>query len=137
MIPIYSNQELKNNDLIVVLLFLEKLIYITLITIPFDVRDLEVDTHMHVKTIPYSIGKEKSFKLTQMLLLIDFALWMGIAKCTNLDYLGYMLLIAMILISYLFIKIAWNKSSDLYFSGLLDSTITIRSLLIIMAYSLS
>jgi len=127
LVAIDYNQALSMSG---ILLFLERSFFIFAITIPFDIRDLKVDTHSAVKTIPASIGIAKSKQL--ILGLISMVIILGIVNF----YLGtYNLpqLIALItstLIAYALGHYSDTNSHDYWFTGLLDGTMILQFLLI-------
>ena len=62
------------------LLFLERSVFIFAITIPFDIRDLKVDQHIEVKTIPSAIGEQGAKRLAIGLLLANSILTISLWK---------------------------------------------------------
>ena len=114
-------------------LFIEKFLYIFAITLPFDIRDETVDKHTNVKTFPSLWGHGNTYKIIDFLLTLS-----GISFLTiSIKLLGYrpMAIAAIILaylISYWAVKKSKGKRSDLYYSGMLDGVIILRSLLIIV-----
>jgi len=52
------------------LILLERMLFIFAITLPFDIRDLKIDAHIDVKTIPSIIGIGKTKKLALFCLII-------------------------------------------------------------------
>ncbi|MDG2194578.1 MAG: hypothetical protein P8K77_07000 [Polaribacter sp.] len=69
----------KNNfDTSVLLFFLQRFLWIVVLTIPFDIRDVQFDED-HLKTIPQILGIENTKKLGFVLLLValvlEFNLW--------------------------------------------------------------
>ncbi len=112
-----------------ILYFLEKTFYIFAITIPFDIRDLTIDKHINVSTLPSKIGLKKSYQIaygamiiTIFLVLVLFFLKLYSLKVSLALIFGYFLTILAIYISK-------NKTHDYYYGGLLDGTIIIVALL--------
>lgn len=101
------------------LLFLERAFFIFAITLPFDIRDLKVDAHNYVKTIPSLIGVKNTLHLAAICLVIFFYLaWYNY-------YPDYHIVVALGLSAYTtyeLISIAIQKKHDYYFTGLLDGT---------------
>ncbi len=113
-----------------ILLILERSLFIFAITLPFDIRDLVVDQHSKVKTIPSIIGIQNSQILAYCSLLIAFGL-----IAFNSDF--YTLWQSMALgISYLstafFIRLSSTKKHDYFYTGLMDGTMIIQFLLVLI-----
>lgn len=114
------------------LLFLEKFIFILAITLPFDVRDIEIDKFENVKTLVSVLGIKNTYKLSYILLMTGMIiLAFGLlqngtgVKWIIGSVLSYGLTLTAVFISR-------NKKSDYYFSGMLDGTIAIRSAILIL-----
>ena len=122
VIPLWSI-ELENTSMN--LIIVERFLFILAITIPFDVRDLQIDRQQGVKTLPSAmgVGKVKIVSLAALGLatLLTIFLWY------NYD-LSTPILVAYIMTygftSYL-ISLAGEDNSDYYFSGWLDATMVI------------
>ena len=99
--------------------------FILAITIPFDIRDLQIDKQQGVKTLPYAlgIGKVRIVSLVALGLatILTFYLWYQHQLSTPI-LLAY--LITYGFTSYL-ISLAGEDNSDYYFSGWLDATMVI------------
>jgi 4-hydroxybenzoate polyprenyltransferase len=112
-----------------ILYFCEKVLFIFSITLPFDVRDIQIDKQNQVKTLPSIIGEKKSYILSYVVLGICIAIvftlfLMGVYTLSLFIAIsiGYLITLLIIIFSY-------NKQHDYYFSGLLDGTIILISLL--------
>ena len=71
LFPIMNNEYLLTKDVWIV--FIQRVIFLFAVTIPFDIRDLKHDTP-EMKTIPQIIGVKKSKLLGSFLLLIFYLL---------------------------------------------------------------
>jgi len=103
------------------LLLLERMIFIFAITLPFDIRDLAVDQHNSVRTIPSTIGAQKTIFLAIALLLSGWCICVFLLDGWRLIgvTLGYIL-------TGLFIWRAQYWQHDYWFTGVLDGTMIIR-----------
>jgi len=110
------------------LYFLEKFIFILAITLPFDIRDLEIDGYSQLMTIPKSIGVKQTYGLCIALLAVGFGIqvWVHWAELhLTLPYLIiYLLTFGAILLSR-------GKDSDYYYSGVLDGTLVVRGIVLL------
>ncbi len=109
------------------LIFLEKVIFVIAITIPFDVRDLSIDGKMNLITLPKVIGLTKSYWISYGLLLLGLMLfiinWYGMTFTALIGFVVYSM-------TALFIMLSKNKSSDWFFSGFIDGSLLLRGLII-------
>ena len=132
--PILLQQGLSFSSL---LIFLEKVCFMIAITIPFDIRDVNIDGGL--KTIPKMIGVEKAYRMSFLLLAIGglcLLLLIFIEEGFANFGVGWWISIGLAyLITVAVLKISKNKTSDYYYSGLIDGTLVIRGL-ILGAFSL-
>jgi len=103
--------------------FLELVFFFIAITIPFDIRDYYVDGANKVDTIPTLIGRRLAVNLSYILLGMTVTMDILLIFLFNHQYLGLIVMIFTSLLTGLIIKKVWNKESDYYFSGLLETTI--------------
>lgn len=126
LIPFWEvNSQIGSNG---TLYFLEKVSFIFAITLPFDVRDLKVDASNKVETIPSKLGASKTYILAyssvaSAIVLVILQVLRGVYSNTLGMGLGIGYLATMLVI-----RISKNKQNDYYFSGLLDGTIILVSL---------
>lgn len=115
LIPL-SSSNLSNLELI--LFSLEKFLFIFAITLPFDLRDLEVDRESDVKTLAHLFPQYLSYGI-----LFSFILC-AILVLTNPMYTSdqQILLIITYLALELITRFSARQKSDYYYSGLIDAT---------------
>ncbi|MCC7245478.1 MAG: UbiA family prenyltransferase [Saprospiraceae bacterium] len=117
----------------VLMMVIERFLFVFAITIPFDVKDMEADREAGLQTIPMHIGAEKSYQLSIWLLICFFIL-------SSLHYLIYQqifMLVAFFLSfsSTLFVlKFKKIRSHPLYYYGMLDGTMLLQGLLVYAFY---
>lgn len=119
-------------SIIMIPLFIEKFLFIFLITLPFDIRDRKVDLSSNLKTLPgnFDPNKIKTF----MIILGACALLL----CMLSYHLGsYSLMQSLCLaVSYLLITLiclqSYRYQHDYFFSGLIDGTMIFQALMIYM-----
>ena len=112
------------------LMCIERSLFIFAITIPFDIRDLKVDQHIQVKTIPFLIGISKSKYLAGLLLLFAFLLALLLY---SLNIYNKPILVALslsYLSTYLLITYSDKTEEDYFFTGLMDGTMIIQFLMV-------
>lgn len=109
------------------LLLTERAIFVFAIAIAFDIRDMEFDKTLDVKTIPIAVGKFSSFLLAGIL-LISWAI---------LVHFIYMPLTAILLnvIALLSIGLIYGAQKDRpvwYYQILLDGTLLLQALIVVL-----
>jgi 4-hydroxybenzoate polyprenyltransferase len=118
----------------VLLLFLERALFIFAITLPFDIRDYKSDMESKVVTIPGLIGINATRFLAFSCLLVFF-----LVNLVHYNFHSGVLWAKLISgVSTLVIVIFANeKRHEYYFTGLIDGTIIIQFLLIFFLHSVS
>ncbi|MEM9886537.1 MAG: UbiA family prenyltransferase [Bacteroidota bacterium] len=114
----------------VIWLLLERFCFIFAITLPFDIRDLEIDRHTKVKTIPALLGAKKSKLLALASLgLLLLCCWMNVWE--ELYRVHHFLLFALhAFFTAIIIYFTHKDRHDYYFTGILDGTIIFQFLLL-------
>lgn len=114
-------------------LFVERVFFVFAITLPFDIRDLEVDKRKGVRTLPSILGIKKTIQVGFSLLFAAFI----ISLLLYLDSYYTLPVFIMLTISYLLtgFLIQWSNPSrhDYFFSGLMDGTLVFQGILTICA----
>ncbi len=126
---IYSEVRLSNA---IYLLFLERFIFIIAITIPFDIRDIQQDKINGVKTIPYFLGENKSYLLSNILIII-FSI---ITTIHYLIYLNYYILFSFIITTIITLILLNSKSirkNKYFYYGYLDGSMFLFGLLVVLS----
>lgn len=119
LLPMMEHQSFTNQRFW--LLLIERMLFIFAITLPFDLRDLDVDQHNKVRTIPSTIGLQKTIYLAIVLLMAGWLICFLILDGSQLIGVtaGY-------LITGLLIWFSKNWKHDYWFTGVLDGTMLIR-----------
>ena len=113
----------------------ERMAFVLAITIPFDIRDMAFDAKTGVKTIPLSIGIQKSKWLSIFLLIASFSTacmiyMMGVYLLNTLIAIGISILIS----AFVIYKID-DKRTDYFYYFLVDGLLLLQSILV-MSYEL-
>jgi 4-hydroxybenzoate polyprenyltransferase len=125
ILPILEVRAVEWADL---LILLERMIFIFMITLPFDIRDLKVDEFNQVKTIPavYGIPKTMQFVLFSFLFLMLLVILNYVILPPKPLYFAVYGLWLSLISTYIFIQISIDKTDDYYFTGLLDGTMLLQ-----------
>ena len=114
------------------ILALEKAIFIFAITLPFDIRDLKVDAHSKVKTIPARLGIFK----TRALILFSFFLVLCLALLNTYwglyDTNGMFAILISTVLTYSLCHYSDQIKNDYFFTGLIDGTMILQTVLVIL-----
>lgn len=112
----------------------ERAIFIFALTLPFDIRDLQVDQHTGVKTIPAAIGKKNAkllafSSLALMLILVQINISNGFYL--NLSLLPFLL---SALVTAVFIYTADDQRHDYFYTAGVDGMMILQAVLIYFFY---
>lgn len=118
----------------VLLLCIERALFIFAITLPFDIRDYESDRRTNVVTIPGWIGIKATKALAFVCLLIFF-----LVNLVHYDFHSGVLWAKLIsgISTFIIVLFADDKRHEYYFTGLLDGTIIIQFLLVLAMYQMT
>ena len=124
IVPIYYHGEsigLKSG-----MLALEQVFYFIAITLPFDIRDLEVDKENNVKTIPAQLGLETSKRLSIIFVFISILMVIISATCNFQSFSNAIAMIIFYLGLSLLLGLKYKDFHDYFFSGILDGTMILK-----------
>jgi 4-hydroxybenzoate polyprenyltransferase len=98
---------------------IDRMCFIVLLTIPFEIRDLKVDQQLQLSTLPSLLGRKRTSWLLIFLMLILFmAAGFHATHYFNPAYVATMMIISGVVL--LSLKSAYHMEDDLFFSGFLD-----------------
>ncbi|HET7818843.1 MAG TPA: UbiA family prenyltransferase [Bacteroidia bacterium] len=115
------------------LMLMERFLFIFAITIPFDIRDIEVDKQNRLKTLPLILGVKNSWLLSYILL----SLFLLIAIFHYTIYNNGIILISFVisaLTTYFFLSLNKFKKLTYYHYGILDGTMFLQGILVLFFY---
>ena len=107
---------------------LERMIFIIVLTIPFEVRDLQVDQSIGLITMPEKLGRKKTYRITVMFCVLIILL----SGIISFHYINPPYPIAMALSSLVvlpLLKYSYSIADDFYFAGLIDGLMIFALLL--------
>lgn len=106
------------------LLFLEKALFIFAITIPFDIRDLEVDNVSGVKTIPSILGVKKAILLSQFCLLGCIIL---VDACDHYAMQEVWSMLIAYVITIIYLQATRTERGDLFYAFGMDGMMVVQT----------
>ena len=131
MFYIIPSQSLLSSDVLAI--FLEKFLFIFAITIPFDLRDLEIDSTTGLKTLVHLLHPEKALKLSAS--LIGMSLLVSIYLCKIEVYsMTHLIALAISYLTAILLIMKSSKRSEFYYLAYLDGTILLQGFLIVLCY---
>lgn len=113
------------------ILFLIQFLFITSITIPFDIRDYAIDKHNKIKTLPINLGIKKSKQLAYLFVLIGL-LFSLVCFFENSSFLITELIISVLCI--LLIKKSLSTSNDFFFTFYVDGLMILKPILFFVLF---
>lgn len=109
-------------------MLIERAIFIFVITLPFDLRDWEIDQRNNVQTIPAVIGVPNTLRLALLLLVI----WFGIiASIYTFPILGALLVSG--ISTAIFVYYSPRQKHDYYFTALIDGTMILQYVFVLIS----
>lgn len=134
MLPVIQSENTYNNNHIMLIL-IERFLFVFAIAIPFDIRDMEIDRQTGLKTIPLLIGETGAYKLSNILLGIFFIVCVFHYATLN-SYLILYPLIFSAASTFLFLNIKTIRKIPYYHFGILDGTMLLQGLLVYLFWYL-
>jgi 4-hydroxybenzoate polyprenyltransferase len=125
-----ATHQTNTNVLDLILLIIKRLLFVTAITIPCDIRDMLQDSKYKLKTIATVYGEKKAYLFCQILLITYFFLSVLFPSAgLNLDFYG--LSSTIFLTAWLIFKSKWEKNEYYYFFYL-DGTLVLQYVLLLL-----
>ncbi|MBK0383128.1 hypothetical protein I5M32_09175 [Pedobacter sp. SD-b] len=123
-LEIAANQQINLSKPDLFILIFKRLLFVTAITIPFDIRDMLQDTKYKLKTIATVYGEKKAYLFCQILLVVYLILLFFFRSGGfNIDF--FALTLTIILTAWLIFKSKWEKNEYYYFFYL-DGTLILQ-----------
>lgn len=111
-------------------MILERAIFIFAITLPFDIRDLKVDSHSNVQTIPSVIGIKKTKLLGTVSLVLASTTAILLWHLGNYNVNVLLGLSISFISTWFFIRQSDKIKHDYFFTGIIDGTMILQFLLV-------
>ena len=114
----------------ILLTFIERVLFIFAITLPFDIRDLQVDKQSAVRTLPAKWGIERTKNIAVGMVGISIGITVF---CQYQFYYSIPIMVALILTylaTIILIKKITPQRSDYFYTGLMDGTMVLSGVLV-------
>lgn len=113
------------------LLLLERALFIFALTLPFDVRDLQIDGYTGVRTLPSRLGIPRTKKLASLLLLLtSFCAFLSVLFTFYSFYIGIGIMLSCYVADSL-IRKADTRQDDYFFSFGIDGLMILQFVLVV------
>jgi 4-hydroxybenzoate polyprenyltransferase len=111
----------------------ERLLFLFAITLPFDIRDLEQDKQLGLKTFPILLGVQRIKVICYLFLLIftTSVIIRSIFFQGEVTPINTSLIVTAIITAFI-ISFAHEKKNEIYFSVMLESTMVLKLLLVLL-----
>lgn len=122
------------NKLSLTIVLINNFLFIAILSLLSDIKDLQKDKENFLPSIPVLIGENKSYRLIQFLLAV-----LLISTCFLYDDFGFAITAAMILhiiLSYVVIFNLKSSAKNLYYTILIDSLLISQALVVWIAKNL-
>jgi len=116
-------------------LLVERIFFILAITLPFDIRDLEADRKVGLKTIPMLFKKTNPLVLSYLCLAMFAAIALVQYPGMGMSYITVALLISALTTAF-FLASEKLQVLPFYHLGILDGTLLLQSVLVLVFYFL-
>ena len=113
--------------------WIEKFFFVFMVTLPFDFRDVEVDKKIGLKTLANTLSVNQYKKLTLVVGLVG----MICAFKYSLEIENIILLLAFFcvyVVTIVLVVSSYRKRSEMYYSGIIEGTIILRSIMILFFF---
>lgn len=108
------------------IMFGERLCFVFAITLPFDIRDLQVDAHARVRTLPALLGPAATRRLAAVALLLMLCLSFLNYRLEAYSTGVFLALLLSAALAWPLIYFSGRMKHDYYFSGLLDGLMVVQ-----------
>ncbi|MEO5910697.1 MAG: hypothetical protein ABIP95_07395 [Pelobium sp.] len=130
LLELQHNHQLQISFLNIFILTFKRFLFVTAITIPFDIRDMFQDKTFKLKTIPTVFGEKKSYLLCQFL-LITYLILLFFFKSYGFNADFFALASTVFLTGWLIFKSKWEKNEYYYFFYL-DGTLILQYVMLLL-----
>ncbi len=132
-VPVFSSVQIVKMDALMYESFI-RFLFILAITLPFDIRDIQYDQKDKLKTLVTTFGINGSKKLAYILLFVVSMIASFQYSLGNYSTLLFVATLVSFLVSGMVISLSGQKRKELFYTGLVESTIVFYSLFTILTY---
>jgi 4-hydroxybenzoate polyprenyltransferase len=112
------------------LIFLRRFIFIFVLCLLFDVRDIQTDKAENIRTLPVIVGVNRSHRIAYILMMI-FILLSLIQYAIAFDIIQLAAMLISAFATFIIVRYSKNNRNDLYYLGAVDGMMLLQALLVI------
>ncbi|CAN5162818.1 hypothetical protein BH09BAC2_BH09BAC2_14060 [soil metagenome] len=112
------------------LIFIRRFIFIFVLCLLFDIRDIPVDSAEHINTLPVRFGPKRSYQLAYFLLLI-FSLLTVVHYFNYHDVVQFIAMFTSAITTGVVVYFASKYKGDLYYLAVVDGMMILQAFLVI------
>ncbi len=128
--PVASSSAITNE---VELIFIHRFIFIFILCLPFDIRDMESDHFEGIRTIPNFIGKKNTYQLTIFSLII-FLMVSFVHYSITREIMIFIAMTLSAIVTYFMIRHTKREHSDFFYLSAVDGMMLLQPVLIGAAF---
>lgn len=111
--------------------FLQRFVFIFILCMAFDIRDIKSDSGENIHTVPVFLGEKRSYVLVNILLLIFLILSFLHFRITH-HFMQFNAMVLSALGTYFVIDHAKRLRSDLYYLAVVDGMMMLQPILVMV-----
>jgi len=119
-------------DISLLLIFIERSLFIFLLTLPFDIRDLKVDKYAKVMTLPARLGVGK---VKTLMVISSLMISACVVANTLLGFYNFGTCLGIIISSFIALFAGLKSHSeqhDYYFTGVIDGMMIVQATMVLL-----
>ena len=109
--------------------FAQRFIFIFILCLAFDIRDIHSDQNENIHTVPVSIGEKRSYQLVNLLLVIFLIVSVFVFRETH-HFMQFNAMIISALATYFVIDFSKRMPTDLYYLAAVDGMMLLQPILV-------
>lgn len=109
--------------------FLQRFVFIFILCLAFDIRDIQSDTRENIHTVPVSLGEKKSYLLATVLLVVFLGISFYHFRITQ-HFMQFNAMLLSALATWFILEISKKQKSDLFFLAAVDGMMLLQPLLV-------
>ncbi len=115
--------------MLLIFVFVERFIFMFILCLMFDLRDIEIDLKERINTVPVMLGKKQSYNLSYILLGLFLAIaWVQFLYLPQLNIFLAMLISSVV--TFLIIERTKKTNSDIIYLAGIDGMMLLQSILV-------
>lgn len=111
--------------------FIQRFVFIFILCLAFDIRDMNSDTRENIHTVPIAIGRKRSYQLVILLLILFLVISFFHFRLTR-HFMQFNAMILSALATYFAVDYSKRLKTDLYYLAVIDGMMLLQPILVIV-----